>query len=51
MDVTTDDVHDSEILPELLKDASMNRDVIKAYTIQGIHTSFLGGGYKACDKA
>jgi hypothetical protein len=30
MDVTTDDVHDSEVLPELLKDASMNRDVIKA---------------------
>jgi hypothetical protein len=29
MDVTTDDIHDSEVLPRLLKDASMNRDVIK----------------------
>jgi hypothetical protein len=43
MDLTTDDVHDSEVLPGLLKDASMNRDVIKAYKIQGIHTSFSGG--------
>jgi hypothetical protein len=39
MDVTTD-IHDSEVLPRMLKDASINRDVIKAYTIQGIHTSF-----------
>jgi hypothetical protein len=31
MDVTTDDVHDSEVLPRLLKDASMNRDVIEAF--------------------
>jgi hypothetical protein len=31
MDVTTDDIHDSEVLPELLKDASMNRDVIEAF--------------------
>jgi hypothetical protein len=31
MDVTTDDVHDSKVLQELLKDTSMNRDVIKAF--------------------
>ena len=31
MDVTTDDVHDSEVLPRLLKDASMSRDVIEAF--------------------
>jgi len=31
MDVTTGDVHDSEVLPRLLKDASMNRDVIEAF--------------------
>jgi hypothetical protein len=31
MDVTTDDVYDSEVLPRLLKDASMNRDVIEAF--------------------
>jgi hypothetical protein len=31
MDVTTDDVNDSEVLPRLLKDASMNRDVIEAF--------------------
>jgi hypothetical protein len=31
MDVTMDDVHDSEVLPRLLKDASMNRDVIEAF--------------------
>jgi hypothetical protein len=31
MDVTTDDVHDSEVLPRLLKDASMNRDVAEAF--------------------
>jgi len=31
MDVTTDDVHDSEVLPRLLKDASRNRDVIEAF--------------------
>jgi hypothetical protein len=31
MDVTTDDVHDSEVLPRLLKDTSINRDVIKAF--------------------
>jgi hypothetical protein len=43
MDVTTDDIPDFEVLPRLLKDASINRDVIKAYTIQGIHTSFSGG--------
>jgi hypothetical protein len=30
-------------ITRLLKDASMNRDVIKAYTIQGIHTYFSGG--------
>jgi len=42
MDVTTDDIHDSEVLPRLLKDALMNRDVIKEYTIQGIHTPFSG---------
>jgi hypothetical protein len=31
MDVTIDDVHDSEVLPRLLKDASMNRDVAEAF--------------------
>jgi hypothetical protein len=31
MDVTTDDIHDSEVLPRLLKDASMNRDVAEAF--------------------
>jgi hypothetical protein len=31
VDVTTDDIHDSEVLPRLLKDASMNRDVIEAF--------------------
>jgi len=31
MDVTTDDVHDSEVLPRLLKDASMSRDVAEAF--------------------
>jgi hypothetical protein len=31
MDVSTDDVHDSEVLPRLLKDASMNRDVAEAF--------------------
>jgi hypothetical protein len=31
MDVTTDDVHDSEVLPRILKDASINRDVIEAF--------------------
>jgi hypothetical protein len=31
MDVTTDDVHDSEVLPRLLKDTSINRDFIKAF--------------------
>jgi hypothetical protein len=31
MDVTTDDVYDSEVLPRLLKDASMSRDVIEAF--------------------
>jgi hypothetical protein len=31
MDVTMDDVYDSEVLPRLLKDASMNRDVIEAF--------------------
>jgi hypothetical protein len=31
MDVTMDDIHDSEVLPGLLKDASINRDVIEAF--------------------
>ena len=31
MDVTTADIHDSEVLPRLLKDASMNRDVAEAF--------------------
>jgi hypothetical protein len=31
MDVTTDDVYGSEVLPRLLKDASMSRDVIEAF--------------------
>jgi hypothetical protein len=31
MDVTTDDVHDSEVLPRLLKDASMSRNVAEAF--------------------
>jgi hypothetical protein len=31
IDVTTDDVHDSEVIPRLLKDASMNRDVAEAF--------------------
>jgi hypothetical protein len=31
MDMTTDDVHDSEVLPRLLKDASRNRDVAEAF--------------------
>jgi hypothetical protein len=31
MDVTIDDLHDSEVLPRLLKDASMNRDVAEAF--------------------
>jgi hypothetical protein len=31
MDVTTDDVYDSEVLPRLLKDASMSRDVAEAF--------------------
>jgi hypothetical protein len=31
MDVTTDDIPDSEVLPGLLKDASMNRDVAEAF--------------------
>jgi hypothetical protein len=34
MDVSTDDVHDSEVLPRLLKDASMNRDVIYGWCIR-----------------
>jgi hypothetical protein len=38
MDVTTDDVYDSEVLPRLLKDASRNRDVIEA---------FMDGAYDA----
>jgi hypothetical protein len=38
MDMTTDDVHDSEVLPRLLKDASMNRDVAEA---------FMDGAYDA----
>jgi hypothetical protein len=31
MDVTMDDVHDYEVLPRLLKDASINRDVAEAF--------------------
>jgi hypothetical protein len=31
MDVTTNVIHDSEVLPRLLKGASINRDVIKAF--------------------
>jgi hypothetical protein len=31
MDVTTDDIRDSEVLPKLLKDVSMNRDVAEAF--------------------
>jgi hypothetical protein len=31
MDVTTDDIHDYEVLPRLLKDASINRDVAEAF--------------------
>jgi hypothetical protein len=31
MDMTTDDVHDSEVLPRLLKDASMSRNVAEAF--------------------
>jgi hypothetical protein len=31
MDVTTDDIHDSEVLLRLLKDASMSRDVAEAF--------------------
>jgi hypothetical protein len=34
MDVTTDDIHDSEVLPRLLKDASMDRDVIYGWGIR-----------------
>jgi hypothetical protein len=51
MDVTTDDIHDSEVLPRLLKGASINRDVIKAFMDGAyIHTSQKDGyktGYKA----
>jgi hypothetical protein len=31
MDVTTDDVHDSEVLPRLMIDVSMNRLIAEAY--------------------
>jgi hypothetical protein len=31
MYATTDDVHDFKVLPRLLKDASMNRDIIEAF--------------------
>jgi hypothetical protein len=51
MDVTTDDVHDSEAIPRLLKDASMNRDVAEAFMDGAyIHTS-QEDGYKTDYKA
>jgi hypothetical protein len=51
MDVTTDDVHDSEVIPRLLKDASMNRDVAEAFMDGAyIHTS-QEDGYKTDYKA
>jgi hypothetical protein len=55
MDVTTDDVHDSEVLPRLLKDASMNRDVAEAFMDriryrEFIHTS-KGDGCRTDYKA
>jgi predicted PP-loop superfamily ATPase len=31
MNVTTDDIHDSKVLPELMIDASMNRLIAEAY--------------------
>ena len=34
IDVTTDDIHDSEVLPRLLKDTSMDRDVIYGWGIR-----------------
>jgi hypothetical protein len=51
MDVSTDDVHDSEVLPRLLKDASMNRDVIEAfmdgsYDTRGSYTILRGMGIR-----
>jgi hypothetical protein len=51
MDVSTDDVHDSEVLPRLLKDASMNSDVIEAfmdgaYDTRGSYTILRGMGIR-----
>jgi hypothetical protein len=56
MDVTTDDIHDSEVLPRLLKDASMNRDVAEAfmdgaYDTRGSYIHSQGDGYKTDYKA
>jgi hypothetical protein len=31
MDVTTDDIHDSKVLPRLMIDASRNRSIAEAY--------------------
>jgi hypothetical protein len=47
MDVTTDDIHDSKVLPRPLKDASMNRDVAealmnRAYDTRGSYTLVRG---------
>jgi hypothetical protein len=55
MDVTTDDIHDSEVLPELLTNVSMNREVAEAfmdgaYDTRG-HILFSGGWVKACYQA
>jgi hypothetical protein len=41
MDVTTDDIHDSEVLPRLLKDASINRDVAEAFMGHTIRGSYI----------
>jgi hypothetical protein len=48
MDVTTDDIHDSEVLPRLLKDASINRDVIMdgAYDTGNSYTLLRGMGIR-----
>jgi hypothetical protein len=51
MDVTTADIHDSEVLPRLLKDASMNRDVAEAfmdgaYDTRGSYFILRGDGCK-----
>jgi hypothetical protein len=37
MDVTTDDVHDSKVLPRLMIDVSMNRLIAEAYRME--HTT------------